>query len=128
MIQEKSKKSWDDLIVPVHDTFEEVEKVEKQSKPKEKLKEKPQSRQNPKFEEPTKEEKPIKAPRLSEKNKKYMTKPLQVDSNRLYITNIPYTLSEEEIKSQFNRFGNITKIKLPKEYDGKNKGYFFLTF
>ena len=57
-----------------------------------------------------------------------MTQPLQIDSNRLYITNIPYNLTEEEIKAEFGRFGNIVKIKLPKEYDMKNKGYFFLTF
>jgi multiple RNA-binding domain-containing protein 1 len=70
----------------------------------------------------------MRAPRLSEKNKKYITKPLQVDSNRIYITNIPYTLTEEELRGQFRRFGNIAKVKLPVEYDGKNKGYCFLTF
>ena len=70
----------------------------------------------------------MKAPRLSEKNKKFVTKPLQIDSNRLYITNIPYNISEDDLKLQFRKYGNITKIKLPKEYDGKSKGYCFLTF
>jgi RNA recognition motif-containing protein len=57
-----------------------------------------------------------------------VTKPLEIDSNRLYITNIPYVLSEDDIRSSFSRFGAITKIKLPKEYDGKNKGFFFITY
>ena len=76
----------------------------------------------------TEEEKPIRAPRISEKNKKFVTKPLEIDSNRLYITNIPYNTSEEEVKTYFRRYGNVSKVKLPKEYDGKNKGYCFLTF
>ena len=56
----------------------------------------------------------MKAPRLSERNKKFVTKPLEIDSNRLYITNIPYNISEDDLKVQFRKYGNIIKIKLPK--------------
>lgn len=46
----------------------------------------------------------------------------------MYITNIPYTLTEEELKKGFEKYGNIKKIKLPVEYDGKTKGFAFVTY
>jgi RNA recognition motif-containing protein len=60
----------------------------------------------------------IKAPQLSEKNKKYLTAPLTIDENRLYITNIPYHITEEELKTEFNKFGTIQKVKVPLKENG----------
>ena len=57
-----------------------------------------------------------------------MTKPLDLDQTRLYITNLPYNLEEADFKKAFDKYGNITKVKLPKEYDGKTKGFGFITF
>ena len=37
----------------------------------------------------------MKAPKLSEKNKKYISKALSIDETRLYITNIPYEITED---------------------------------
>lgn len=56
----------------------------------------------------------IKAPRLTEKNKKYINRPLDLDQTRLYITNLPYNLEEADFKKAFDKYGMITKIKLPK--------------
>lgn len=72
--------------------------------------------------------KAIRAPKLSEKNKKYLSKPLTIDDSRIYITNIPYNITEEEVRSAFSKFGNIKKVKVPIEYDGKTKGYAFVTY
>ena len=41
---------------------------------------------------------------------------------------MPFILEEDDFRKAFERFGVITKVKLPKEYDGKTKGYGFVTF
>ena len=47
----------------------------------------------------------------------------------LFISGIPYTTTEEELKSLFAQFGDITELKLPKYQDSsKNRGYGHITF
>ena len=46
----------------------------------------------------------------------------------MYVTNLPYDLKPDPIRSTFARFGSIDKLKLPTEYDGKNKGYCFIHY
>ena len=44
------------------------------------------------------------------------------------MTNIPFNLTEDELRKGFEKYGTITKIKLPVEYDGKTKGFAFITY
>ena len=39
-----------------------------------------------------------------------------------------YLLSEAQIRSYFDRFGNLSDLYLPKHVKGRNKGYGFVTF
>jgi RNA recognition motif-containing protein len=46
----------------------------------------------------------------------------------LYVTNFPNTAQEDEIVSVFQKYGNVVKSKLPKDENGKLKGFGFFTF
>ena len=59
-----------------------------------------------------------------------------MENNNLYIRNIPFIVTEEELKETFGKFGKITSIKLEKESESKddktkkvnNKGYGYISF
>ena len=57
------------------------------------------------------------------------------ENNQLYIRNIPYIVTEEELRETFEKFGKITSIKLEKETNSndknqkvQNKGYGYISF
>ena len=54
--------------------------------------------------------------------------PLKVDETRLYVTNFSHGLSEHELTQVFKKYGNVTKVKLPKDESGKLKGFGFVTY
>ena len=39
----------------------------------------------------------------------------QYENNNLYVTNIPYTATEEDLKKTFSQFGPIKSIKLEED-------------
>ena len=61
-----------------------------------------------------------------------------LENNNLYVKNIPYTATEEDLKNLFGKFGKITSIKLEKDTDKKdeketikpvpNKGFGYILF
>lgn len=53
---------------------------------------------------------------------------LPVDENRLFILNLPHSLEIGEFQKIFEKYGEITEVKLPKEKDGKNKGFGYIKF
>ena len=57
---------------------------------------------------------------LEEKNKINNKK----KTNGIFISGIPYSTTEEELKNLFSKYGTIIEIKLPKYQDsGRNRGY-----
>lgn len=51
------------------------------------------------------------------------------DTGRLFVRNLPFSTTEEELKEYFERFGNLTEIHLPIYKDTKfQKGYAFIQF
>ncbi len=46
---------------------------------------------------------------------------------RLYVGNLPYDVTEDELKQQFSAFGNVTDVSIPKDKDsGRSKGFGFV--
>lgn len=75
------------------DTVIEPKKMKKDVK-KEKVQTKNQEKTEQLEKTIKKEQTNIKPPKLSEKNEKYVSGPLKVDTTRLYVTNFPKNLPE----------------------------------
>nr|XP_002130575.2 RNA-binding protein 28 [Ciona intestinalis] len=48
--------------------------------------------------------------------------------SRLIIRNLSFFCTEDELKSEFKRFGKITEVKIPVKPDGKKRGFAFVQF
>lgn len=51
-----------------------------------------------------------------------------IDTKRLYVLNLPYEITEEEIKGVFSPYGTVTELKMPKNKEGKFTGFVFITY
>eukprot|EP00879_Flechtneria_rotunda_P006570 GHRR01006903.1.p1 GENE.GHRR01006903.1~~GHRR01006903.1.p1 ORF type:complete len:111 (+),score=15.43 GHRR01006903.1:178-510(+) len=49
---------------------------------------------------------------------------------KIFVGNIPYDVSEDEIRGYFERIGKVTEVLLPRDVhnNGRTKGYGFVTF
>jgi cold-inducible RNA-binding protein len=46
---------------------------------------------------------------------------------RLYVGNLPYDVTEDELKAQFETYGSVTSSTIPKDKDtGRSKGFGFV--
>jgi ATP-dependent DNA helicase RecG len=51
------------------------------------------------------------------------------DYAKIYISNLPYTVTEEEIENAFKQFGEISDITIPKDFkSGSSRGFAFVEF
>jgi multiple RNA-binding domain-containing protein 1 len=50
------------------------------------------------------------------------------DETRLFVKNLPYSCSEEELQALFETYGKVTEVHLPLNPEKKSKGYGFVTF
>ncbi|KAJ3336863.1 hypothetical protein HDU83_009079, partial [Entophlyctis luteolus] len=46
----------------------------------------------------------------------------------IYVGNLPAGINEYNLKTAFNRFGNVRQVKIMKHPDGTPKGYAFVVF
>ncbi len=61
--------------------------------------------------------------------KKYNLEQNKLDPKRLYLKNLPFQTTEEEIKSLFEKYGEITEIHIPKNYKtNQSFGYAYISF
>jgi multiple RNA-binding domain-containing protein 1 len=51
-----------------------------------------------------------------------------IDDKRLYVLNLPFTTSEEEVMKAFAKYGKVDSIKMPKGPGGVFKGYAYITY
>jgi multiple RNA-binding domain-containing protein 1 len=49
-------------------------------------------------------------------------------SNRLFVRNLPFSCTEEEIRPIFEAFGHVSEVHLPLDGEKKGKGYGFVTY
>jgi len=47
-------------------------------------------------------------------------------SEELYVGNLPYGISEKEVRKAFERFGGVSSVRLIEHKNGKSKGYGFV--
>lgn len=53
----------------------------------------------------------------------------QVNPKKLYVGNLPYSTTEDELRSMFSEFGEITDVKLISDkFTGRSKGFAFVEF
>lgn len=52
----------------------------------------------------------------------------EVDEDRLFIRNLPYLCSEDELRSLFTTYGQITSVHIPLSEDKHCKGIGFVSF
>jgi multiple RNA-binding domain-containing protein 1 len=53
----------------------------------------------------------------------------KLDPKRLYLRNIPFDITEEDIRSKFEKYGDLTEVHIPKNYQtNKSFGYAYLSY
>ncbi|XP_076344868.1 spliceosome associated factor 3, U4/U6 recycling protein-like isoform X2 [Tachypleus tridentatus] len=50
------------------------------------------------------------------------------DNRTVFLSNLAYSVADEKIKEIFSELGEITEIRLVKDYRGRSKGYCYLEF
>jgi len=61
--------------------------------------------------------------------KKYTLESIKLDPRRLYLKNLPFEISEDEVRALFKKFGEITEIHIPKNYKtNQSFGYGYISF
>jgi len=48
--------------------------------------------------------------------------------NRLFVRNLPFTTTEEDLSETFAQFGEVSSVHIPVDDSKRNKGYAFITF
>ena len=48
---------------------------------------------------------------------------------KIYVGNLSYEMTEEDLKTEFSQFGTVTDVKVIKDYNtGQSKGFAFVSF
>ena len=55
-------------------------------------------------------------------------RPVEVDDTRLFIRNLPFTITEDDIHTHFASYGPIQSVHIPTNADGSGKGFAFVTY
>ncbi|KAL4495586.1 hypothetical protein ABPG72_014055 [Tetrahymena utriculariae] len=51
-----------------------------------------------------------------------------IDDCRLYVLNLPYDITEEDVKEVFRKYGKLIEIKMPKGKGGQFRGFAYITY
>ena len=52
----------------------------------------------------------------------------QQQPNRLFVRNLPFTTTDDDLKRHFSTFGTVTECHIPVDDTGRSKGFAFCTF
>lgn len=59
----------------------------------------------------------------------FLNKSEKIDPKRLYLRNIPFEISEEDVRSKFEKYGDLTELHIPKNYQtNKSFGYAYIAY
>ena len=52
-----------------------------------------------------------------------------MNQSKIYVGNLPYSVADDQLKDLFSQYGEITEVKLIKDFQtGRSKGFGFITF
>ena len=52
----------------------------------------------------------------------------EIDENRLYVVNLPFSITETELREYFGKYGEIEEVSLPLKKGGVRTGFAFIRF
>lgn len=50
------------------------------------------------------------------------------DGREVYVSNVDWSATEEEISQIFSKYGNVERVRIPTNVAGKSKGMAFVVF
>ena len=50
------------------------------------------------------------------------------EGRELYVANVDWSATEDEIKEMFSKYGTVEKVRIPRNLEGKSKGTAFVVF
>ena len=56
------------------------------------------------------------------------TAPAQLETKKLFVRNLDWTLTEEQVHAYFSQFGEIASVKLPLDKFGRKRGFGFVEY
>ncbi|PVU86495.1 hypothetical protein BB559_004283 [Furculomyces boomerangus] len=59
---------------------------------------------------------------------KFLTNSRQFCVKSIYVGNLPWATTEEDLRQSFTAYGNVDSVVIPKYEDGKTKGYGFVSY
>lgn len=62
------------------------------------------------------------------KKDQVVNKEMKLDEKRLYVINLPFNATEEDVRGIFEKYGKITELKMPKDREGKFKGFAYISY
>lgn len=65
---------------------------------------------------------------LGDETKVGNKQPLAALEDRIFVRNLPFTTTEEELFETFSQFGTVSAVHIPVDDTKRNKGYAFITF
>lgn len=78
-----------------------------------------------KVEEEVEEEQPEEQPVKEDENEGEGD---EIDENRLYVMNLPFTITENEVRDYFGQYGEIDEISIPLRRGGIGTGFCFVRY
>ena len=51
-----------------------------------------------------------------------------MNQNKVYVGNLSYSTTGDDLNAFFSQYGEITELKLISDYEGRSKGFGFVTF
>ncbi len=52
----------------------------------------------------------------------------QLAAGRLFVRNLPFTCSDDDLRAHFARWGDVTEARVPRDAAGRSKGFGFVAF
>lgn len=65
---------------------------------------------------------------VEDKNVSETAEPDVIDEQRLYVMNLPFTITHDELRDLFSRFGEIEDTEVPLRRGGTGYGFAFIRF
>ena len=51
-----------------------------------------------------------------------------MNQNKVYVGNLPYSTTSDDLRDLFSQYGEVLELKLITDYEGRSKGFGFVTF